>query len=76
MSMNFDLEKNLIWDNNLNKLVSRYKVELNIIGNKGNVFYQSKTPIFIEKLSEYQEAKEVLLKSFHRELDISGGNHN
>jgi hypothetical protein len=71
MAIDFDLQKKLIWDNEKNKLTSKYEVSLKVFGNKGGIFYESNPPIYIEKLSEYFEAKEVLLQKFHKNLNIA-----
>lgn len=63
MPLTYTHKRSLVWNNVKEKMVSCYEIGLELIGNKGTVM-QEFGPLYIENLSEYSEACDVLYRRF------------
>ncbi|MBL8260027.1 MAG: hypothetical protein JNM60_09495 [Candidatus Competibacteraceae bacterium] len=59
MSLAVTADKALVWDKLQNKMVTKIRVTVSLIGNQGSVFHET-GPLYVETVREIFEAIEVL----------------
>jgi hypothetical protein len=67
MPITVETDKMLIWDNQKTKMVTKTRVAVSLLGNRGSV-YNQEGPIYVETPQEISEAVQLLKYRLIRSL--------
>jgi hypothetical protein len=67
MPITVETDKTLIWDNQKTKMVTKTRVAVRLLGNRGSV-YNQEGPIYVETPQEISEAVQLLKTRLIRSL--------
>lgn len=62
-----NVERKLVWDNDLNTLVLKYEIYCLVVGNCGSIFFEE-GPLYVEKHAEIISASSLLKERLQNKL--------
>lgn len=67
MPITVETDKALVWDNQQTKMVTKTRVAVRLLGNRGSV-YNEEGPLYVETSQEISEAVQLLKNRLIRSL--------